>query len=183
MSRIGKKPIIIPSGVEVKLDKYILTIKGPKGTLSQTPHPFVLVEIKDGQLHLNVKSPDNVTHKALWGLHGALIKNMIIGVTEGFSKKLEINGVGYRVQSKGKRKISMELGFSHPVEFEAPEGIELSVEENRITISGIDKQLVGNIAAEIRSIRKPEPYKGKGIKYVDEVIRRKAGKVAKGATS
>lgn len=183
MSRIGKKPILIPSSVEAKLDKHTLTIKGLKGTLSQSLHPYVLVEIKDGQLLLNVKSPENVTHKALWGLHGALIKNMITGVTDGFSKKLEINGVGYRVQSKGKKKIVMELGFSHPVEFEAPEGIELAAEENRITVTGIDKQLVGDTAARIRAIRKPEPYKGKGIKYVDEVIRRKAGKVAKGAAS
>lgn len=182
MSRIGKKPISIPKGVEVKLDKDFLFIKGPKGELSLKRHPCVQINVEDNTIKVSVENPDIKENRALWGLYGSLIKNMIYGVTMGFIKKLEINGVGYKAQVSGE-KLILNVGFSHPVEFEVPEGITVAVDKNIISVSGIDKQLVGEIAARIRAIKPPEPYKGKGIKYVDEVIRRKAGKAAKaGAT-
>jgi len=174
MSRIGKQPIIVPKDVEVRIDKGRVITKGPKGELSQII-PFQLeVVLKDKELTIVPQKKRKET-PALWGLFRSLIFNMIKGTTEGFEKKLEIEGVGYRVSLQGN-KLILNLGFSHPIEVEAPEGIEFKVDKNIITVSGADKQLVGQIAAEIRMKRKPEPYKGKGIRYVGEVIRRKAGK-------
>ena len=177
MSRIGKKPIEIPEAVEVKLDGSILVVKGSKGELKQEIHPLVKVDIKNKEINVSVKNPDDNNEKALWGLFRSLVFNMVLGVTEGFEKKLEINGVGYKAVLQGKTLV-LNVGYSHPVEFSLAEGINCVVEQNVITISGIDKQLVGETAANIRKGRKPEPYKGKGIKYIDEIIRRKAGKAA-----
>ncbi|HDQ22577.1 MAG TPA: 50S ribosomal protein L6 [Candidatus Uhrbacteria bacterium] len=177
MSRIGKKPIKILEGVEVKVDKDELIIKGPKGELKQRIHPFINIEIKDQSIILNVKNPQDKKQKSLWGLFGSLIKNMIIGVTEGYEKKLEVIGVGFKVNLQGD-KLILNVGYSHPVEFKLPQGISATADKNIITISGIDKQQVGEVSAQIRRIRKPEPYKGKGIKYVEEIIRKKAGKTA-----
>lgn len=181
MSRIGKVPIEIPSGVDVKIVNKDVTVKGPKGELSMKVHPNVLLEQKENTIIVTVKNPEEKNDRALWGLARRLISNMIIGVTQGFSKKLEINGVGYKAVVKGS-VLELQLGYSHPIEYKIPEGIEIVVEKNVVTVSGKDKQQVGQIAAEIRQFRKPEPYKGKGIKYEDEVILRKAGKAAaKGA--
>lgn len=175
MSRIGKKPISLPAGVEVKVDGNIVTIQGPKGSLAQTLPEGISVIQEDNQA-LVERANDNKQQRSFHGLSRALIANMVEGVTNGFEKKLELVGVGYRAQMQGK-KLVINIGFSHPVEIDAPEGIEFDVPApTRITIKGIDKQLVGNTAAHIRAIRKPEPYKGKGIKYEDEYIRRKAGK-------
>ncbi len=178
MSRIGKKPILIPKGVEVKIDKNCFFVKGPKGELNFEIHPSIEIMTKENEISVKVKNPEIKENKALWGLYGSVIKNMILGVTNGFLKKLEINGVGYKAQLSGE-KLILNVGFSHPVEFAIPKGITITVDKNVISISGIDKQLVGETAARIRAIRPPEPYKGKGIKYVDEIIRRKAGKAAK----
>lgn len=180
MSRIGKKPIQIPAGVDVKIDDNLISVKGPKGLLSIKIHPRVLVA-KDG-LIMTISVIDETLKKdrALWGLSATLINNMIFGVTKGYEKKLELVGIGYRVAAQGN-SLKIEVGYSHPVLFPLPIGISAVVEKNTITIFGIDKQQVGEVAATIRRIRKPEPYKGKGIKYVDEVIRRKAGKAAKSA--
>ncbi|MBD3359715.1 MAG: 50S ribosomal protein L6 [Candidatus Buchananbacteria bacterium] len=181
MSRIGKNPIKIPEGVEIKIEARELTVKGPKGELQQKIHPLVNVEQKDNQLLVKVNQPEDKRQRSLWGLFASLIENMVEGVTNGYEKKLEVNGVGYRVELKGDVLI-LNVGYSHPIEYKLPEGITASVEKNLITISGIDKQLVGEVAAQIRKVRKPEPYKGKGIKYEDEVIIRKVGKAAaKGA--
>ncbi len=180
MSRIGKQPIDIVSGVEVDLQDDKITVKGPKGQLVQVLHPKVKVEIKDNQILVSVEKPEIKEERSLWGLFRKLISNMVEGVTEGFEKKLEVNGVGYKVALKGDG-LFLNLGYSHPIDFKLPEGITAAIEGNIITISGIDKQSVGEIAANIRKLRKPEPYKGKGIKYIDEVIRRKAGKAAKAA--
>lgn len=179
MSRIGKKPIDIPDGVTVKIDDHTVTVGGPKGKLSQKFPPRVFLEQKEKQIYVSVKEPKEKTERALWGLFRVLIANMIEGVTQGFEKKLEVKGIGFKIGLTGK-KLILNVGFSHPVEFELPDGIEGKVEKNVITVSGIDKQLVGDTAARIRSIKKPEPYKGKGIKYVDEIIRIKPGKVVKG---
>jgi large subunit ribosomal protein L6 len=178
MSRIGKQPIDIPEGVEVKIDDQKITIKGPKGELSQEIHPQVLVTQKDKIIKIEVKDPEEKSQRALWGLFQRLISNMIEGVTKGYEKKLEIIGVGYKAALQDKNLI-LNVGYSHPVNFAIPQGIEVKVEKNIISVAGIDKQQVGQVAAQIRSIRKPEPYKGKGIKYVDEVVQRKAGKAAK----
>ena len=183
MSRIGKKPIEIPNGVEVKVNKndleiFEVAVKGSKGNLVVTVPEGVTIEQADSQLIFKVKNEESKSDKAIWGLSRTLVNNAILGVTEGFSKALEINGVGFKVALQGK-KLVLNVGFSHPVEFDIPEGITIEVEKNQIKISGIDKQLVGQTAAEIRAIKKPEPYKGKGIKYIDEQIRRKAGKVVK----
>lgn len=156
----------------------IVKVKGPKGELSLLLHPKVMIEKKDSELIVSVKREDNKQERALWGLFRSLLANTIKGVTEGYSKVLEINGVGYKAAVAGK-KLTLNLGYSHPIEMEAPSGIEVKVEKNTITITGIDKQAVGQFAAVIRQQRPPEPYKGKGIKYSDEVIRRKAGKVVK----
>jgi len=180
MSRIGKKPILIPKGVEVKIDKSSVMVKGPKGELSLKIHPHVTVTVSADQVMVTVLKPEIKDNNALWGLYGSLIKNMVIGVTSGFEKKLEINGVGFRAQVSGD-KMTLNLGFSHPVEFILPKGIKAEIEKNVISLSGVDKQLVGEMAAQIRALKLPEPYKGKGIKYVDEIIRKKAGKAAKAA--
>jgi len=178
MSRIGKQPIEIPEGVEVKVGQGEIRVKGPKGELVQEIPREVEVSVKEKEVIVNLKHKSG-NGPALWGLVRTLIANMVQGVTQGFEKQLEIEGVGYRAALEGK-KLVLSLGFSHPVEIEAPEGIEFKVEKNLITVSGIGKQLVGQVAADIRSKKKPEPYKGKGIHYVGEVIRRKAGKKAVG---
>jgi large subunit ribosomal protein L6 len=178
MSRIGKKPVAIPAGVTIDIQNGNIKVKGPKGELSQTIHPKVLVEQKDSEIIVSVKKPDEKSQRALWGLFRALINNMVAGVTTGFTKILEINGVGYKAAMSG-RKLVLNLGYSHPIEMEVPEGLEAKVEKNVITITGVDRQAVGQFAAVVRGKREPEPYKGKGIKYNDETIRRKAGKVVK----
>jgi large subunit ribosomal protein L6 len=175
MSRIGKLPIQIPSGVTITVDdKRNVTVVGPKGTLSQFGQPDVTVTVEGDQV-LVTRANDEPIARAGHGLMRALVQNMVTGVTKGFQKKLELNGVGYRV-SGGGQTLDFALGFSHPVKYAAPQGIDLKVEKNLITVSGISKQQVGQVAAEIRALKKPEPYKGKGIKYQDEVILRKAGK-------
>ena len=176
MSRIGKKPVLIPDKVEVTLDGQEIKVKGPKGELFWEVPREISVKQEDGQLIFAPNKKDKKTN-ALWGLSQSKVDNLVQGVTEGFQKSLEIEGVGYRATLQGN-KLVLNIGFSHPVEFEAPEGIELQVEKNTVTISGIDKELVGQVAADIRAIRKPEPYKGKGIRYSDEIVRRKAGKKA-----
>lgn len=178
MSRIGKKLIAIPNGVTVNATATEVSAKGPKGSLNLPLHPHIKVLTEDNNLKIEVKDPELQQDRALWGLYRALIANLVRGVNEGFEKKLEINGVGYRASVAGK-KLVLALGFSHPVELEIPEGLNVVVEKNLVTISGIDKQSVGQFAAIVRSQKTPEPYKGKGIKYIDEVVRRKAGKAAK----
>jgi large subunit ribosomal protein L6 len=178
MSRIGKKPIELPSGVKSELKEGLLYVTGPKGTVQVLVHPKMHLNMSDTEITVEVKNPDNKMERSLWGLTRSLIFNAVEGVTKGFEKKLEINGVGFRGAVSGKM-INLTLGFSHPVDVEVPEGLSAAIEKNVITINGIDKQAVGEFAAKIRSLKKPEPYKGKGIKYIDEVIRRKAGKVVK----
>lgn len=179
MSRIGLKPVTVPAGVEVKVDeKNIVTVKGPKGQLTQAIDPSMKIEINDGILTVT-RPTENKKHKSLHGLSRTLINNMIIGVTEGYEKKMEIVGVGYRAAKQGK-KLVLNLGFSHPVEMEDPEGVETEVPTQlEIIVRGINKQLVGNYAAKIRAWREPEPYKGKGIRYAGEHVRRKEGKTGK----
>ena len=175
MSRIGRKPIAIPAGVEVKLADGVATVKGPKGTLTQNIHPTMKVEVADGEI-LVTRPNDEKENRALHGLTRALLNNMVEGVTNGFSKQLDVNGVGYRVQKQGKDLV-MTLGYSHLVTVSEIPGITIDVPgPNTIIIRGADKQLVGQFAAEVREKRPPEPFKGKGIKYADEVIRRKEGK-------
>ncbi len=176
MSRIGKKPIQIPPGVTAHVTDFDITIKGAKGELQYRVHSDIMI-VQEGETLL--ASPRRKTKKtpALWGLTRSLVENMVRGVTTGFQKKLEFEGVGYRASVEGDTLV-MQLGFSHPVRFTAPEGIKFLVEKNTITITGIDKEKVGNTAARIRKLRPPEPYKGKGIRYQGEVIRRKAGKKA-----
>ena len=179
MSRIGRMPIAIPAGVTVEIaENNKVTVKGPKGTLERVLPTEMTIKEEDG--HILVTRPNDLKKmKSLHGLTRTLINNMIVGVTAGYEKKLEINGVGYRAQKQGK-KLVLSLGYSHPVEMEDPEGIESTMEgQNIIFIKGIDKEKVGQYAAEIRDKRRPEPYKGKGIKYADEVIRRKVGKTGK----
>jgi len=176
MSRIGKKPIEIPEAVEVKITGQQVNIKGAKGELSQVVRPEIKVEVKEGKIFVTCQI-ETKKSKALWGLTRALLQNMVKGVTEGYEKKLEIEGVGYRANLEGQDLV-LNVGFSHPVKIVAPQGIKFGVEKNIITVSGIDKGLVGQIAAKIRKVRPPEPYKGKGIKYVGEQIRRKVGKKA-----
>ena len=179
MSRIGRLPVAIPAGVEVSVAAgNVVTVKGPKGTLERALPTEMEIKVEDG--HVVVTRPNDLKKmKALHGLTRSLIHNMVIGVSEGYTKELEVNGVGYRAQKQGK-KLILSLGYSHPVEMEDPEGLESVLDgQNKITIKGIDKQKVGQYAAEIREKRKPEPYKGKGIKYADEVIRRKVGKTGK----
>ncbi len=175
MSRVGNKPIDIPKGVEIKVDGQTITVKNGKIELSQTFRKEISVEIKDSQIIVSRPSDDKM-HKALHGLTRSLINNMVVGVTDGFAKNLDINGVGYRAQKQGK-KLVLSLGFSHPVELEDPEGITIEVPaNNKIIVKGADKQLVGEIAAKIRAFRLPDAYKGKGIKYDYEVLRLKEGK-------
>ncbi len=180
MSRIGKKPIDLPQGVSAEIERLQVKIIGPKGELCVKLPPKVSLELKDGQILVSVKNPDDHRQAAFWGLARSLVNNAVEGVTEGFSKKLEVNGIGYKAELKGSALV-LQLGYSHPVEFFLPEGIQGKIEGNSIIVSGIDKHLVGETASRIRMLRKPEPYKGKGIKYSDEVIRRKVGKVVKGA--
>ena len=179
MSRIGKLPVVIPAGVTVEIkDNNLVTVKGPKGTLEKTFAPELTLEQKDGEVVVT-RPNDNKKEKSLHGLTRALLQNMVDGVSNGFEKKLEINGVGYRAAKQGKT-LTLTLGYSHPVTMEDPEGVETVLEgSNTIFVKGIDKEKVGQYAAEIRSKRGPEPYKGKGIKYADEVIRRKVGKTGK----
>ena len=186
MSRIGKKPINLPNGVEASINGLNVSVKGPKGFLSLIMHPLAkaAIEETDGvkNIVVSMQNETDSRQSALWGLTARLIANMVKGVTTGYDKKLEINGVGFKVAVSGK-KVKLDVGFSHPVEYHLPQGILATVEKNIITISGIDKQLVGEVAAQIRKIKVPEPYKGKGIRYIDEVVRRKAGKAAKAAAS
>ena len=174
MSRIGKLPIPVPSGVEVSITKSEVRVKGPKGQLATPTHYAVEYEQEDGRIMVK-RANNSRLARAQHGLRRTLLANCVHGVSQGFSKGLEVNGVGYRVQVQGKTVV-LNIGFSHPVEYPLPEGVEAAVEGNRLTISGIDKAMVGEVAARIRRLRPPEPYKGKGIKYVDEQIRRKAGK-------
>ncbi len=177
LSRIGKLPIEIPSGVTITVDSGDVTVKGPKGELKQFITPAVTVKVEDGVLTVSPKDESKVA-RSQHGLMRTLINNMVTGVTKGFEKKLEVNGVGFRVQATNN-ELEMSLGFSHPVKYKAPAGVNITNEKMNILVSGIDKQQVGQVAAEIRSLKKPEPYKGKGIKYADEVILRKAGKTGK----
>ncbi len=178
MSRIGNKPITVPSGVEVKIDGHNITVKGPKGTLQRKIHENISVEM-EGNIIKVIRKDDEPKNRSLHGLTRTLINNMIIGVTQEYTKELQINGVGYRVAKQGNN-LNLTLGFSHPVIFEAPEGITFDVpNQNTIIVKGINKEVVGQTAAVIRTKRPPEVYRGKGIKYADEVIRRKEGKTGK----
>ncbi len=178
MSRIGRLPVAVPAGVEVKIsDGNLVTVKGPKGTLERALPAEMEIKLEDG--HVVVARPNDLKRmKALHGLTRSLIHNMVVGVSEGYKKELEVNGVGYRAAKQGK-KLTLNLGYSHPIEMEDPEGVESAVEGNKIIITGISKEKVGQYAADIRDKRRPEPYKGKGIKYSTEVIRRKVGKTGK----
>ena len=179
MSRIGKAPILVPNGVEVGLSDKSIEVKGPKGSLDFEVPGSISVRQDGDQIYVE-RPDDERTNRALHGLTRSLINNMVIGVSEGFSKELEIIGVGYRAQVKGQSSLELQLGFSHPISVDAPEGISFDVPEpTRIIVSGIDKQIVGQVAADIRSYRKPEPYKGKGVRYLGEHVVRKAGKAAK----
>jgi len=180
MSRIGKLPVVVPSGVDVTVESSTVTVKGPKGTLSHTvAAPITVDRADDGALE--VKRPDDERNsRSLHGLTRTLIANMVTGVTDGYEKKLEIVGVGYRVLSKGPTQLEFQLGYSHSITFNAPDGITFTVDgPTRLGVQGIDKQLVGEVAANIRKLRKPEPYKGKGVRYSGEHIRRKVGKAGK----
>jgi len=178
MSRIGRLPIPVPSGVDVTIDGRQVTVKGPKGTLSRALHPDMTISREDGTLVVT-RPTEQKTHKQLHGLTRTLVNNMVVGVTDGYRKGLEITGVGYRASKVGE-KLQLNLGYSHPIEIDPPQGISFEVENpTRLAVVGIDKELVGQIAAKVRSTRKPEPYKGKGVRYSGEVIRRKAGKAGK----
>jgi large subunit ribosomal protein L6 len=174
MSRIGKKPISIPNGVEISLDDGLLTVKGPKGLLTRQMHPRVLVTVGKDEIAVSVRDESRES-QAIHGLTRMLVANMVTGVSAGFEKALEIVGVGYRAELQGKTAV-LNVGYSHPVHFDLPEGIEAKIDKTKIILSSIDKELLGLTAAKIRGIRKPEPYKGKGIRYAGEAIRRKAGK-------
>lgn len=178
MSRIGKMPVALPKGVNISIDGSTVKVKGPKGELSQTFHPDMSIQQKDGKIV--VETPEDPAYNAMHGLTRALLNNMVKGVSEGFSKTLEIEGVGYRGELQGKNLV-LALGFSHPVPVEAPAGITFTVDKTQriITVEGPDKQMVGQVASNIRSLRPPEPYKGKGIHYQGEKVRRKAGKAGK----
>ena len=178
MSRIGKLEIVVPQGVEVKLAGQSLEVKGPKGNLTWVAPPEVALKVEDGKIRTSVVDASDRNLRSLWGTSRALINNMVRGVTEGFTRKLEVVGVGYRVAVAGS-KLQLTLGYSHPIEMQIPQGITVEVQKNTITIAGADRQFVGKFAAQVRQQRKPEPYKGKGIKYSDEIVRRKAGKVVK----
>jgi large subunit ribosomal protein L6 len=178
MSRIGRLPIPVPSGVDVTIDGRQVTVKGPKGTLSRALHPDMTLSREDGTLVVT-RPTEQKTHKQLHGLTRTLVNNMVVGVTDGYRKGLEITGVGYRAALSGK-KLQLNLGYSHQIEIDPPEGITFEVENpTRLAVVGIDKELVGQIAAKVRATRKPEPYKGKGVRYAGEYIRRKAGKAGK----
>jgi len=177
MSRLGKLPIELPAGTKASLEGGFIIVKGPKGELKTKMHEIIKTAITDKEIKLSIDDQTIGKNKALWGLFRSLIKNMVVGVNEAYVKKLEINGVGYKAAASGN-KLTLNVGYSHPVIYNLPDGIKAEVQANVIIISGIDKQLVGEVAAQIRKIRKPEPYKGKGIKYSDEILRRKAGKTA-----
>jgi large subunit ribosomal protein L6 len=178
MSRIGRLPIPVPSGVDVTIDGRQVTVTGPKGTLSRALHPDMTVSREDGTIVVT-RPTEQKTHKQLHGLTRTLVNNMVVGVTDGYRKGLEITGVGYRAALNGK-KLQLNLGYSHQIEIEPPDGISFEVENpTRLAVIGIDKELVGQVAAKVRSTRKPEPYKGKGVRYAGEYIRRKAGKAGK----
>lgn len=177
MSRIGKLPIEIPSGVTITVDSDVISVKGAKGELTVPHLSDVTVTLEDGKAIVTRKDDERIA-KAQHGLQRALLQNAVTGVTQGFEKKLEVNGVGYRVAMSGT-DLEMSLGFSHPVKYKAPAGVAITTNKMEITVAGIDKQQVGQVAAEIRALKKPEPYKGKGIKYADEQILRKAGKTGK----
>ena len=178
MSRIGRLPIPVPSGVDVTIEGRQVTVKGPKGTLSRALHPDMTLSREDGTL-IVTRPTEQKTHKQLHGLTRTLVNNMVVGVTDGYRKGLEITGVGYRAALSGK-KLQLNLGYSHQIEIDPPEGITFEVENpTRLAVVGIDKELVGQIAAKVRATRKPEPYKGKGVRYAGEYIRRKAGKAGK----
>ena len=178
MSRIGRLPITVPSGVDVTIDGRNVTVKGPKGTLSRALHPDMTLSREDGTLVVT-RPTEQKTHKQLHGLTRTLVNNMVVGVTDGYRKGLEITGVGYRAALSG-RKLQLNLGYSHQIEIDPPEGITFEVENpTRLAVVGIDKELVGQVAASVRATRKPEPYKGKGVRYAGEYIRRKAGKAGK----
>ncbi len=180
MSRIGKLPVPVPSGVDVAIEERLVTVKGPKGPLSHTvAQPITVAKGEDGSVEVT-RPNDERESRSLHGLTRTLIANMVTGVTEGYEKKLEIVGVGYRVLSKGPTQLEFQLGYSHPITFNAPEGITFTVDgPTKLGVQGIDKQLVGEVAANIRKLRKPEPYKGKGVRYAGEQIRRKVGKAGK----
>jgi len=178
MSRIGRLPIAVPSGVDVTIDGRTLTVKGPKGSLTRELHPDITVAREDDRLVVT-RPTEQKTHKQLHGLTRTLVNNMVVGVTDGYRKSLEITGVGYRAAKVGE-KLQLNLGYSHPIEIAPPQGISFEVENpTRLAVVGIDKELVGQVAAQVRSTRKPEPYKGKGVRYAGEYIRRKAGKAGK----
>jgi large subunit ribosomal protein L6 len=178
MSRIGRLPVAIPSTVDVTIEGRTLTVKGPKGTLSRTLHPDMAVAKGDGSVVVS-RPTEQKMHKQLHGLTRTLVNNMVVGVTDGYRKGLEITGVGYRATLNGK-KLTLNLGYSHPVEIDPPEGISFELENpTHLAVVGIDKELVGQVAAQVRSTRKPEPYKGKGVRYAGEYVRRKAGKAGK----
>ena len=177
MSRVGKKPVPIPEKVDVKLDGRIVTVKGAKGVLSRTVHPDVTVDIADGQVIVSIGKKDKKT-RSLWGTTRAHIANMVLGVSQGFERVLEINGIGYRAELKGD-SIEFNLGYSHSINFKLPDGVTAVIEKPGVKLSGIDKEKLGFAASSIRALRPPEPYKGKGIKYAEEYIQRKAGKTAK----
>jgi len=178
MSRIGRLPITVPSGVDVTIDGRTVTVKGPKGSLTRELHPDITVAREDDRLVVT-RPTEQKTHKQLHGLTRTLVNNMVVGVTDGYRKGLEITGVGYRAALSGK-KLQLNLGYSHQIEIDPPEGITFEVENpTRLAVVGIDKELVGQIAAKVRATRKPEPYKGKGVRYAGEYIRRKAGKAGK----
>lgn len=189
MSRIGKKPVVLENGVTAEIAGHTLTVKGPKGSLTLEVHPKVSVKVENNEVLVDVAKKEDKKERALWGLFRSLVQNMVDGVTKGYSKTLDIVGVGFKAEVRGQNLV-LNLGFSHPIDFAIPQGVEMKVEKNpekvtilqyqtTVTISGIDKHLVGQVAANIRELKKPEPYKGKGIKYGDEVIARKAGKVVK----
>ncbi len=178
MSRIAKKPFVIPTGVEVTINSGVLNVKGPRGTLTRILHPHVHCAQSENAIVVTVEDPNTEEDRALWGTFGSHVRNMIRGVTDGYTKKLEVNGIGYRAQLSGQ-KLVLNVGYTHPVEYSIPAGITITVDKSMITVSGADKEIVGAAAAYIRSVKPPEPYQGKGIKYSDEIIRRKAGKAAK----
>ncbi len=174
MSRIGKEPIKIPTGVEIKVDKSVVHVKGPKGSLQVEVHPKVSIEVNPDTVQLDKVDNSRVAREQ-WGLRRSLLNNAVVGVSKGFEKSLEVIGVGYKVDVQGKSLV-LNVGYSHPVKIDLPQGIDAKVDKNKVTLNGIDKQAVGELAAVIRRVRPPEPYKGKGIKYENEQIRRKAGK-------
>lgn len=177
MSRIGKQPIVLPEGITASVDGNIVRVKGPKGELTYTAHPAITVKVEDGKiLCVPFDKAQGKAVPALWGTTRANLANLVAGVKDGFRKRLELHGVGYRATLKGK-DLELQVGFSHPVAVKAPEGITLTVDKEGILVEGIDRQLVGQVAASIRAVRKPEPYQGKGIRYAGEVVRRKVGKV------